>query len=1220
MLRLTLLLFTTLILKTSCFSQVLKTTSLNLNSGGVIHDVAYIAPMNAYVVVGRFSSIGGTARNNVAFINATNFTVMSQAPITSNNGEIRSVEYYGIPTTTVGNVTTPGIHFIFLGGNFTLINGVQKEYMVTLQYSEVLAPISASSNFQVFNWNYKLNDNSTTYNSGRIVGVNDMTLQNDTLMITGSFYTVTTAITTNAFGVAGFKIDRSASSRLNLIYGNTTIPIGEVGMGIGASGNYYYVGVAKTNYTTTDCYRIPRNLSAAPILVDITSGSPLNDKWYSSFKSLDPAKMGMVSNSRSQLLFRSDGSLNINNEEGYKFSGIETITTGEVAGTIGYDFYNGDLISFRENASSVSLMQRYTPTSNNGVTIGYATVGSPINLLPSTGAYDFHSADSSNRVVIANNKLFLSAPELTSVGGQARTGFAVFCLEPTNPLPFVSPDAMVCEGDTVTYTIPDVQSETGYKWSYSGTGIEYSINNGAFTPYTAPVMNTTAGASTIKIRFPVGATSGTLSVEPYNTCNTSSDYLYAKPQTVAITVNPNPVLGITATSNQFTCIVDTIQIVATSTIPTVNYQWFYPNASTPISTNDSITIFGSGSPSVIYPTGTYYITITEPSTGCFAKGSSVISQNTTPPTINQTDLTSSPQFYTCTTTQMVLSATVPGASVYWTTQADPSVHFTNPHTIFSSTPTYYTLFAIDDVNGCQSQQDFQIQLDTATVHGYLPDYPSYSGSILDTINCITTALYLHCEVVPSDPNAALASVYWIQNNQADLPLTVADSAGMFMNTQTYQFVALNTQNGCSVTKDVTIYFDLTTPFVADYIGASQINCSIDTLTLVHLQTGGNVSESWLDGSGNPTGSNSLFVNGVGSYIYRVTNNTNGCTNADTVAVIQTSEMVLNGTPDTLVCPGDLVTVSVTLLNISESVTYLWSNGDTDNSTTAIGAMDTLTVIATSLSGCIGYDTILVAITNPIQVSVSGFVSCGSGSGSLQVTDVTGGAGSYQYSIDGVNYSSSVLFDSLSPGDYTLSVQDALGCIYTFDESLDPSASAPNMSFLVSTYSELSDTLAIVNNTVYQGFDSVEWVFPSNVQVIYLSDSLALIHVLDTGWVDIELIGFEDTCQYSFIKTIYTGTVAPVYPTTYSSVKIQSLTAYPNPTSGAFTLDVIFGIEQHYEIVITNDLGQPMEGMYASGTGTTISVPFTFPSGTSPGTYHIHVLSDYDARQFNLNLN
>jgi len=1228
MLRLTTLICLVLL----CFSgqsQVLKTTSLNLNSGGVINDVIHIPEMNAYLVVGKFTSIGGTAKTNVAFINATNFTVMSQAPITNMNGEVRSVEHYYIPAVTVGNLTTPGVHYLFMGGNFTMVNGSQKEYLVTLQYNETLNNLSPTSNFGIVNWNYQFNANDPTYVSGHLYGISDLAMNNDTLVVAGSFtefYADVNDGIIDSYCFAGFKIDRTLTSKLKKVYTTLVPPVPYTGMGIGVTPTHYILAIAdQSSIQNPDCYKISRNLSTPPVTFDISANaSPQNDKWYSAFKAWDNVRMGAITNTGGTILFHSDGSVNSSGQEMYGINGVEVGTLGSIALSIGYDFYNGDMILVRErNTPPSSTIQRYSKQSDDGTFIGFTPVGTSTNISPNTAAQDFYSGDSSNRVVICNNKLFLSAPELTIVGGQTRTGFAVFCLEPSNPLPFIAPDAVVCEGDTVTYSIPDVQTETGYKWTYSGSGIDYSINNGPFIPYTAPVMNTTAGASSIKIRFPIGATSGTLTVEPYNTCNSTTDYLYAKPQTVAISMNPKPVLGINSNSSQFTCIVDTISIVATSSIPTVNYQWYYPNASTPISTNDSITIYGTGSPTVIYPDGTYYLTITEPTTGCFANGNIVISENTTPPAISQTDLSSNPPYFTCTTTQMVLSADVPGASVYWTTdEADTIERYPNPDTIYTAFPIYYYAFATDSVNGCKAHQQFQIAFDTVTVQGYLPNYSGFSaGSIVDTINCVTTSLNLQCDVVPSDPNASIASVFWVQNNQANLPLTIADSAGMFVNTQTYQFTALNTQNGCSVTKDVIVYFDLATPFVAAYNGAHSINCSVDTLTMVHLQTGGSVTEGWLDGTGTQTGSNSLFVNGTGTYIYNIVDNINGCSNADTVTVSQTSEMYLTGTSDTIVCPASQVTVSVSPVNVSESVTYLWSNGDTGNSTSLIGGTDSLvSVIATTSGGCIGYDTIHVEITDPVLVSVNGFVSCGSGSGSLQVTNVSGGAGSYLYSIDGTNYSTAVLFDSLSAGNYSISVKDALGCVYSFIETLDASASAPDMNFLVSTYSEKSDTLVVVNNSIYQGFDSVQWVFPPNVNVIYLSDSVAFIQAIDTGWVAITLIGFEDTCQYSLTKLVYSGESAPVYPSSMNSVNIQSITAYPNPTSGAFTVDVVFGIEQNYAIVVANELGQLIDGMTASGKAISFSTSLNFPSGLEPGSYHVYVLSDYDARELTIILN
>jgi hypothetical protein len=444
---------------------------------------------------------------------------------------------------------------------------------------------------------------------------------------------------------------------------------------------------------------------------------------------------------------------------------------------------------------------------------------------------------------------------------------------------------------------------------------------------------------------------------------------------------------------------------------------------------------------------------------------------------------------------------------------------------------------------------------------------------------------------------------------------------MFLQTNTYQFVTENSQNGCRDTNDVTIYFDLASPFVATYSGPTAINCSVDTVSLVHLQTGGQVSESWLDTFGNPTGSNLILANGIGTFIYQVTDTINGCQSFDTVQVSQTSEMYLTGTADTLVCLGDLATVSVSPVNVAETVTYNWSTGSVSPFTLATGGTDTLiSVIATSASGCIGYDTIRVSIPPPVQLTTATFMSCGAASGSIQVTSVSGGTGSYQFAIDSSAFSTNLLFDSLNEGTYAIYVRDALGCVYGFSETLDATASAPEMNFLVTTYSGIGDTLAIINNTIYQGFDSTAWIFPPSVNAIYVSDSLAFVQPTDTGWVNITLIGYEDSCSYEFKKPIYCGEVAPQYVSSYNSVKIQSVIAYPNPTTSDFTVDIVFGTEQEYLILVTGDLGQPVQGMDAAGSGTTVSHVFSFPAGTAPGTYHIHVLGLYDARQFSIILN
>jgi len=60
----------------------------------------------------------------------------------------------------------------------------------------------------------------------------------------------------------------------------------------------------------------------------------------------------------------------------------------------------------------------------------------------------------------------------------------------------------------------------------------------------------------------------------------------------------------------------------------------------------------------------------------------------------------------------------------------------------------------------------------------------------------------------------------------------------------------------------------------------------------------------------------------------------------------------------------------------------------------------------------------------------GTTGCGAADGSIQLQRLTGGASPFTTSIDGVNYSSATIYESLVAGDYVAYVMDANGCIQT----------------------------------------------------------------------------------------------------------------------------------------------------------------------------------------------
>jgi len=67
--------------------------------------------------------------------------------------------------------------------------------------------------------------------------------------------------------------------------------------------------------------------------------------------------------------------------------------------------------------------------------------------------------------------------------------------------------------------------------------------------------------------------------------------------------------------------------------------------------------------------------------------------------------------------------------------------------------------------------------------------------------------------------------------------------------------------------------------------------------------------------------------------------------------------------------------------------------------------------------------------NSVTANVTN-ASCQGNNGSITLSNVQGGTGPYQYSLNGSAFSSTLTFSNLSPGAFTITVQDANGCTYT----------------------------------------------------------------------------------------------------------------------------------------------------------------------------------------------
>jgi hypothetical protein len=421
-----------------------------------------------------------------------------------------------------------------------------------------------------------------------------------------------------------------------------------------------------------------------------------------------------------------------------------------------------------------------------------------------------------------------------------------------------------------------------------------------------------------------------------------------------------------------------------------------------------------------------------------------------------------------------------------------------------------------------------------------------------------------------------------------------------------------------------IICDFNLPYV-DHLADQTINCSQDEILLTHPINGStNVTEGWLDGSNTQTFSDTITASTIGDYIYEVQSTLNGCLNYDTVSVSASLELWLDMPQDTLICPEQVVSIAPMVIGNGEIPSYVWSTGAINPTESATGGMDSLLIVTVSTpSGCSGTDSTQILITEPANISVSAFIGCSDGS--LQITNVTGGAGNFQYSLDGIAWTDSTNFSGLAFGTHDVFVSDSLGCVYDTTALLDGTALSVTMDFAVSTYNEEGDTVILVNLTTFTGLDSVAWNLPPSADVTYLSDSFAILSMPVGGWYDVELIGYLGLCEFSFTSPVYFGDQAPVFDdsTAFNGIEVYGI--YPNPlgiSSGntAITVDIEFGTIQNYSILVTNSLGQPIPSMSVQSVGEIVSHQLTFPSATAAGTYRVHIVSDYDAKQEQIILN
>jgi gliding motility-associated-like protein len=554
---------------------------------------------------------------------------------------------------------------------------------------------------------------------------------------------------------------------------------------------------------------------------------------------------------------------------------------------------------------------------------------------------------------------------------------------------------------SVTSTNLSGTGSTGVEFTYQWTTTDGNIVNGATT-------------LTPEIDLP-----GTYQLEVFNTANGCNAF-----SEVTVTLDASFPVAVATADAPITCTVPTINIdgAGTDTGPNFTYNWTTLDGNI-VSGDDSL------NPAVDLP-GTYTLSVTNEDNDCVSTTEVEVQIDTIAP-VAEAGMTN---ILTCTIEELNLDGTGSSAGTdfqyTWTTTDGNIVSGANDLNPLIDAPGTYQILVTNLTNGCETIDVVDIGEDV--------DLPTVVATVTEILTCETTSLNLS----GTGSSTGTEFIYnWsttdgnIVNGSTTLDPEVNEPGQYLLTIE-------NTDNGCVAETTVNVDQDITPPTLV-FTDPSVLTCitEIVNVSAAGSSSGANFAQTWSTIDGNiVSGDNTLEieVDQPGTYTLLITNSDNGCTTEDVVQVTEDVELPVVDAGDDFVLPciEDMVNLEGSASASSNSLQYDWQtvNGLIVSGATTLtpeisaGGLYTLTV--TNLAnGCEDVDEVEITEdlpTDPIVSSENPL--CSDAFGSIEVSGVEAGSPPYTYSIDGgETFFTSPIFVNLEEGDYSVIVQDALGC-------------------------------------------------------------------------------------------------------------------------------------------------------------------------------------------------
>ena len=493
--------------------------------------------------------------------------------------------------------------------------------------------------------------------------------------------------------------------------------------------------------------------------------------------------------------------------------------------------------------------------------------------------------------------------------------------------------------------------------------------------------------------------------------------------------------------------------------------------------------------------------------------------------------------------------TLSGLTFHWDYGDGDTSDLASPVHTYASGGNYTVVLTATDPGGCFSTDTLLLNV------GANPTPLVDLGP--DTTNCSQVTLNL---------DAGNPGSNYLWSTGATSQTIATDSSGSY-------FVTVTNPDGCTDTDTVDV---IISEVVADLNPSGTINLCAGSF--VDITASGGSTYEWYDGF---TGSTKDSLSGSGTFWVAAFDG-NGCSDTATFTInVLTSSNTVTLSGDTLLCPGESVT-----LTSSFGLDYLWNTGDTVRSISA-DASGLYAVTLTDAAGCVvNSDTIEIVVDTPPTVAITPFDTTSICVGDTQVLTASGAT---QYLWSTGDATASIAVDQ--PGTFSVIGTNANGCSDTSAVStidiFQPAVGIANLGDSVLCPGDSTDLVAnpgsnylwstgATTPTIRIGSAAEYWVTHTDTNgCTFTSDTLT---IFDLPVVSITVAGAQDICPGDSVTLRAAGGVSYQWSTgsTADTIRVGAAGNYfvvgtaPSGCTDTSAIQNVNVLTPNVEIAVTGD--------------------------------------------------